>query len=105
VATEGVVGVEDNLLGLVPYKELIDFLFSQFSFGFCSSDFSRSCYFDFLNSILIKNLEMDSSFFRIFVFQIFENFKFDQPIFDKPDRFFRFSTEISIHGVNPCALL
>jgi hypothetical protein len=61
-ATEGVVRVEDDVPGLVPCKEPVDFLFSRVSFGFWFSDFSRSRYFDFLNSILIKNLEMDSSF-------------------------------------------
>jgi hypothetical protein len=35
----------------------------------------------FFNSVLIKNVEMDSSFFYNFLFQFFKNFKFDQPIF------------------------
>jgi hypothetical protein len=51
---------------------------------FCFDEFCRMCCFEFLNSDLTKNLEIDSSFFRIFYFnfyKIFENFKFDRPGF------------------------
>jgi hypothetical protein len=37
-------------------------------------------YIKFLNYVLTKNLEMDSSFFRIFYF-IFLDFKFDRTVF------------------------
>jgi membrane-anchored protein YejM (alkaline phosphatase superfamily) len=45
--------------------------------------FCRMRYFKFLNSVLIKTLEMDSSFFRIFYFKKFKNFQFDRSIFQK----------------------
>jgi hypothetical protein len=35
--------------------------------GFDFDEFYRSCYFEIFNSVLIKNLEMNSSFFRIFI--------------------------------------
>jgi hypothetical protein len=69
-AAEGVLGVEDNVLGLVPYKEPVGFLFSQISF----TKLCRVCEFDFLNSVLTKNLEKNSSIFRIFYFN-FLNFQ------------------------------
>jgi hypothetical protein len=49
--------------------------------------FCRMRCLDFLNSVLTKNLKMDSSFFRIFYFkivQIFEILKFNQLVFRKP---------------------
>jgi hypothetical protein len=45
--------------------------------------FCRTCYFKFWNSILTKNLEMDSSFFSNFYF-IFSNLKFNRLVFQKP---------------------
>jgi hypothetical protein len=56
--------------------------------GFHFDEFCRPRWFNFLNSVLTKNLEVDSSFFRIFYlfFQIFENFKFDRLIFQKPEK-------------------
>jgi hypothetical protein len=59
---DGVLGVEDNILGLVPYKELVGFLFFYFSFSFRFSEFCRSIDFEFLNSVLTKNLAIASSF-------------------------------------------
>jgi hypothetical protein len=56
--------------------------------GFHFTEFYRSRYFEFFNSVLTKNVAMDSNFFRIFYykcFQIFENFKFDWPVFGKSD--------------------
>jgi hypothetical protein len=56
--------------------------------GFHFAEFYRSRYFEFFNSVLTKNIAMDSNFFRIFYykcFQIFENFKFDWPVFGKSD--------------------
>jgi hypothetical protein len=63
VAEEGVVGVENNVLGLVPYKDPSVFYFLGFSFSFCFYEFCRSCDFEFLNYLLIKNLEIHSNFF------------------------------------------
>jgi hypothetical protein len=43
--------------------------------------------FEFFNSVLIKNREIDSNFFRIFYFKFFnffEIFKFNRPVFDEP---------------------
>jgi hypothetical protein len=74
------------VLGLLPYKELVGFFFS-FSNIFYFIEFYSTCYFEFLNSILTKIFEIDSSFFRIFyfkMFQLFENCKFDRPVFGKP---------------------
>jgi hypothetical protein len=41
--------------------------FSYFSHIFHQVNFCRMCYFNFLNSILIKNLEMNSSFLEFFI--------------------------------------
>jgi hypothetical protein len=63
------------------------FFFHDFYTILHFDEFCRTCCFEFLNSVLTKNLEMDSSFFRIFYFkcfQIFENFKFDRLVFRKP---------------------
>jgi hypothetical protein len=38
-------------------------------------------YFEFFNLVLIQNLEIHSSFFRIFYFKIFTNFKINQQVF------------------------
>jgi hypothetical protein len=53
--------------------------------NFHFDEFCISRCFDILNSVLTKNLEMNSSFFRIiYLFLIFEKFKFDRPVFQKP---------------------
>jgi hypothetical protein len=52
---------EDKVLGLVAYKELVRFFF-WFLHHFHFNKFCRTHYFEFLNSVLTKNLEMDSSF-------------------------------------------
>jgi hypothetical protein len=73
------------VLELLPYKELV--VFFGFPNIFYFIEFYSTCYFEFLNSILTKNFEIDSSFFRIFyfkMFQFFENCKFDGPVFGKP---------------------
>jgi hypothetical protein len=63
-------------------KKLSSFLFlGGFYTIFYFTEFCITRYFNFFNSVLIKNVEMDSSFFYNFLFQIFKNFKFDQPIF------------------------
>jgi hypothetical protein len=41
------------------------------------------CSFEFLNSVLTKQFEIDSSFFRFFYFK---NFKTDRSFFNKPMR-------------------
>jgi hypothetical protein len=64
-------------------SERLSYFFCVFnSFDFVK--FYSTRYFEFLNSILTKNLKMDSSFFRIFYFknlQIFKSFKFDWLVF------------------------
>jgi hypothetical protein len=61
------------MLGLLPYKELVDFLFfSSFFNGFDFADFCKMCYLKNFNFVLTKNLEMDSSFFRFFISIIFK---------------------------------
>jgi hypothetical protein len=62
--------------------EKIERFFFQFYTIFHFTEFCTMRYFEFLNSVLTKNLEMDSSFLE-FLFQNFENFKFDQPVFDQ----------------------
>jgi hypothetical protein len=44
------------------------FLFFWFLHNFHFAKFCRTRYFEFFNSVLAKNLEMDSSFFRFFYF-------------------------------------
>jgi hypothetical protein len=59
-------------------------------------EFCRLFYFNFFNSILTKNLETVSSFFRIFYFKIF---KIHWMVYEKPvGQFLRFLTGFSIHG-------
>jgi hypothetical protein len=61
-SAEVVLALEDKVLRLLPYKEPVDFLFSDFSNGFDFNEFCRVRDFEFLNFVLRKNLEMDSSF-------------------------------------------
>jgi uncharacterized membrane protein len=97
---EGVVGLDDNVLGLVPYKEPTGFLFSRFFLRFLLLRILQIALLQFFNSDLIKNLKMDSIFLE-FLFQIFSNFKIDRPIFSKPMKSVPTvtSTEISIHAL------
>jgi hypothetical protein len=66
---------------LVPVKKINGVFYFLNIFYFVI--FCRMRYFEFLNSVLIKTLEMDSSFFRIFYFKKFKNFQFDRSIFQK----------------------
>jgi hypothetical protein len=52
---------------LVPMKKINGVFYFLNIFYFVI--FCRMRYFEFLNSVLIKTLEMDSSFFRIFYFK------------------------------------
>jgi hypothetical protein len=45
------------------------------------NEFCRMRYFEFFNLVLIQNLEIHSSFFRIFYFKIFTNFKINRQVF------------------------
>jgi hypothetical protein len=69
------LGGEVKTLGLPPYKEPALFFFSL---GFPFTEFCSMRHFEVLNSDLTKNLEIGSSFFRIFIsnFPIFKIFKF-----------------------------
>jgi hypothetical protein len=61
--------------------------FTAFYTIFHFHEFCRTCYFEFFNSLLIKNLKIHSSFFRNFYFKISQNFnkfKFSRPIFGEP---------------------
>jgi hypothetical protein len=62
-----------------------DFLFHNFYTILHFDEFCRTRCFEFLNSVLTKNLEMDYSFFRLFIskFLNFWNFKFDRSVFKK----------------------
>jgi hypothetical protein len=71
-AMEGVVGLDDNVLGLVPYKEPTGFLFSRFFLRFLLLRILQIALLQFFNYDLIKNLKMDSSFFRIFISNFFK---------------------------------
>jgi hypothetical protein len=66
-ATEGVLGVEDKVLGLPLYKEPVIFFFLNFPIGFSFSDFCRVCDINFFISILTKNLEINPSFLQYFI--------------------------------------
>jgi hypothetical protein len=97
VDAERGMGGEGKTLGLPPYKEpAIFFFFSQFSFGFPFVEFCSPRHLKVLNSGLTKNLEIDSSFFRIFYFKIFKLIgRFTENrsgpvslVFVKTDRFF-----------------
>jgi hypothetical protein len=70
---EWALRVEDKVLWLLPYKESIVFFFLllNFPFVFSFSGFCRVLNFEFLNYVFTKNLEIDSSFFRIFYFNCF----------------------------------
>jgi hypothetical protein len=60
---EGVLKQEDKVLGLVPYKEPVNFyFFLVFSIFFTSTNFVGHVSSIF-NSVLNKNLKIDSSFF------------------------------------------
>jgi hypothetical protein len=54
---------EDKVLGLLPYKEPVGLLFSQFSTVFTSPNYADRVTSNFFNSILTKNIEMNSSCF------------------------------------------
>jgi hypothetical protein len=92
----------------------IFFLFC-FSNDFAFAEFCSMCYFEFLNSVLIKNVEMDSSFLYNFYFNFFQNFKFfkfDRPGFKKlvkptPTDFsgFRENRPVFERFFNPCPQL
>jgi hypothetical protein len=46
--------------------------FSRFSFGFPFIEFCSLRHFEVSNSVLTKNLEIGSSFFRIFILKFFK---------------------------------
>jgi hypothetical protein len=72
--------------------------FSHFHTILHFAKFCRVRDFEFFNSILTRNHEIDSSFFRILYFNLFhffENFKFYRPVFMK---IVRFLSNFSIHG-------
>jgi hypothetical protein len=92
---------------LVPVKKINGVFYFLNIFYFVI--FCRMHYFEFLNSVLIKTLEMDSSFFRIFYFKKFKNFQFDRSIFQKLMKLVpsislvfmkidQFLSDFSIHG-------
>jgi hypothetical protein len=57
------------------------------------------CYFNFLNFILTKNLEILSSFLEFFYFKIsqfFKNFKLNRLIFGEPTSFIGFHENQSV---------
>jgi hypothetical protein len=63
MGAEGVLEQEDKVLGLVPYKEPVNFyFFLVFSIFFTSTNFVGHVSSIF-NSVLNKNLKIDSSFF------------------------------------------
>jgi hypothetical protein len=58
-------------LGLPTYKEpIIFFFFLDFAF----IEFCRVRHFEFLNSVLTKNLEISSSFLEFFISKVFKIF-------------------------------
>jgi hypothetical protein len=61
-SVETAPGREGKSLGLALIKNR-SFPSYHFSFGFAFAEFCRVRHFDFLNSILTRNLEMASSFF------------------------------------------
>jgi hypothetical protein len=63
VGAEDVQRLEDKVVGLPPYKDLSDFHFFYVFFNdFVFPEFCNICYFKFLNSVLTKNIEINSSF-------------------------------------------
>jgi hypothetical protein len=75
VAVERALRVEDKVLGLPLIRNRSFSFFLNFPFGFFFSDFCRVRDFESLNSVLTKNLEINSSFFRIFYFKFFNFLK------------------------------
>jgi hypothetical protein len=64
---------------LVPVKKINGVFYFLNIFYFVI--FCRMRYFEFLNSVLIKTLEMDSSFLEFFILKKFKNFQFDRSTF------------------------
>jgi hypothetical protein len=63
------------VLGLVPYKEPVGFYFSDFSNIVHLTEFCRTRYFEFLNSVLTKTIEIDSSFLEFFISKFYKFLK------------------------------
>jgi hypothetical protein len=71
---EDILRLEDKVIGLPPYKEPVGFLFSPvFSNNFAFAEFCNICYFEFLNYVFTKNLEIDSSFLKFFISNFWKN--------------------------------
>jgi hypothetical protein len=60
---------EDKAYGVLGYKEPDGFFFA-FHTILHFDEFCRMHYFKFLNSVLTKNLEIHSNFFRVFILKI-----------------------------------
>jgi hypothetical protein len=57
---------------VAPYKEPVVSFFSRFSFDFAFVEICGVRHFKFFNFVLTKNIEISSSFFRIFYFKKFQ---------------------------------
>jgi hypothetical protein len=74
-------------------------IFQGFYTIFYFRELSRTQYFNFLNLVLTKNLQIHYSFFIEFLFQnfsIFKNFKLNRPVFSGPTKLVRIDF-ISFH--------